>query len=68
MFSIKGQIQPSHLSNLQQYRLISYFRDMDHPNTFYLPNLEQNSSNITFRIKGHRGTNSTFIFIKHVII
>jgi len=42
MVQIKGQVQPSHLSNLQPYRLISHLRDKGHPNTFYLPNLKQN--------------------------
>jgi len=42
MFRIKGQVQPSHLSNLQPYRLISHLRAKGHPNTFYLPNLKPN--------------------------
>ena len=42
MFQIKGQVQPSHLSNLQPYRLISHLRDNGQPNTFYLPNLKSN--------------------------
>ena len=43
MFRIKGQVQTSHLSNLQPYRLISHLCDKGHPNTFYLPNLKPNS-------------------------
>jgi len=42
MFSNKGQIQRSHVSNCQPYRLISHFRDKDRPNTFYLPILKPN--------------------------
>jgi len=47
MFQIKGQVQPSHLSNLQPYRLISHLCDKGHPNTFYLPNLKPNKYKIS---------------------
>ena len=42
MFQIKGQVQPSYLSNFNPYRLISHLRDNGQPNTFYLPNLKPN--------------------------
>jgi len=41
---MKGQIQPSHLLNLQPYRLISHFHDKYHPKTFYLPDLKYHAS------------------------
>ena len=62
MFQIKGQVQPSHLSNLQPYRLISHLRDKCQPNTFYLPDLKPN------RYKSHvsRQRSSRDKFILHI--
>ena len=63
MFRIKGQVQSSHLSNMQAYRPKSHFRDKGHTNTFILPNTKPNR--VTFHIS-HQGTCSNFPFIKVV--
>ena len=63
MFRIKGQVQTSHLSNLQTYRPKSHFRDNGQSNTFILPNTKPNM--FTYHVS-HQGTSSNFPFIKLV--
>ena len=83
MFGIKGQVQISHLSNLQAYRSKSLFRDQVIPIlSFYRIQNQilsrQGHSNtsilpntklnrLTYHVS-HQGTSSNFQFIKHVTI
>ena len=64
MFRIKGQIQTSHLSNLQAYRPKSHFRDNGQSNTFILQNTKPNRFTYHVCNKGCQGTSSIFPFIK----
>ena len=65
MFCIKGQVQTSHLSNLQAYRPKSHFRYNGQSNTFILPNTKPNRFTYHVCNKVHQGTSSNFPFIKH---
>ena len=58
MFRIKGQVQTSHLSNLQAYRPKTHFRDMGHSNSFILPNMKLNS--FTYQVS-HQGTSRVMV-------
>ena len=52
MFHIKGQVQTSHLSNLQAYRPKYHFRDKVNPILSFYRIQNQIGSHIMFRIKG----------------
>ena len=66
IFHIKGQVQTSHLSNLQAYRPKSHFRDTGQSNTFILPNTKPNRFTYHVCNKVHQGTSSNFPFIKFI--
>ena len=53
MFRIQGQVQTSHLSNLQAYSPKSHFCVKDQSNTFILPNT--NPNRFTYHVS-HQGT------------
>ena len=52
-FRIKGQVQTSHLSNLQAYRPKSHFATRVNPILSFYRIQNQIGSHIMFRIKGH---------------
>ena len=60
IFHIKGQVQTSHLSNLQAYRPKSHFHNKDQSNTFILPNTKPNRFTQHVCNKVHQGTSSNF--------
>ena len=55
----------NHRISFSRQGLFQFFQYL--VNTFYLPNSNQ-STNILYRVKGHRETNSSFIFIKLLTI